>query len=174
MKTRKIITMALLLGSLLTLKAQKAEKPSMAECPMMNDHAAMNARGDNAMGFSQDKTTHHFRLTDDGGTIEVSANDPTDETSPSQIRGHLGHIAKMFEKGNFDVPMFVHGKNPAGVEIMKQQKTSITYSYEETKGGGLVRIRTHDAKALQAVHEFLRFQIREHQTGDPTVAKAGS
>jgi hypothetical protein len=140
----------------------------MAECPMMNNHAAMNARGDKAMGFSQEKTTHHFRLTEDGGTIEVSANDPADETSLGQIRSHLGHIAKMFENGNFDVPMFVHGKNPDGVEVMKQQKTNITYSYKETKDGGLVRIRTHNAKALQAVHEFLRFQAREHQTDDST------
>ena len=44
----------------------------------------------------------------------------------------------------------------------------ISYKYEETKSGGLVRIRTSNPKALKAVHDFLRFQIEENQTGDPT------
>jgi len=30
-----------------------------------------------------------------------------------------------------------------------------------------VRIKTRDSDALAAVHAFLRFQITEHQTGDP-------
>jgi hypothetical protein len=34
------------------------------------------------------------------------------------------------------------------------------------KGGGLVRLRTENAEALAAIHEFLRFQIKDHQTGD--------
>jgi hypothetical protein len=29
-------------------------------------------------------------------------------------------------------------------------------------------IETNNPKALKAVHDFLRFQIAEHQTGDPT------
>src|SRR5207244_11718982 len=33
---------------------------------------------------------------------------------------------------------------------------------------GQVCIRTKDKQALKAVHEFLRFQIAEHQTGDRT------
>jgi hypothetical protein len=38
----------------------------------------------------------------------------------------------------------------------------------ETENGGRVLIETKDAEALAAVHEFLRFQIEDHQTGDPT------
>ena len=64
--------------------------------------------------------------------------------------------------------MFVHGKMPNGTAVMQKQKASISYTFEETDGGGLVRIRTANPKALKAVHEFLRFQIQEHQTGDPT------
>jgi hypothetical protein len=30
-----------------------------------------------------------------------------------------------------------------------------------------VRITTGNRDALKAVHEFLRYQIREHKTGDP-------
>jgi enoyl-[acyl-carrier-protein] reductase (NADH) len=34
--------------------------------------------------------------------------------------------------------------------------------------GAKVMIETNNPKALKAVHDFLRFQIAEHQTGDPT------
>ena len=60
----------------------------------------VNERGDHAMGFSHEKTTHHFRLSADGGAIEVTANDPTDAVSQEQIKTHLSHIAKLFKEGD--------------------------------------------------------------------------
>ena len=139
----------------------------MADCPMMKDHATMNKRGDKAMGFSQQKTAHHFHLAKDGGVIEVSAMDPKDQISRTQIRGHLSHVAKMFEQGNFQIPMLVHGKMPDGVSTMQKLKASITYTYQDTKTGGVVRIQSSSPEALAAIHKFLRFQVAEHQTGDP-------
>ncbi|MGH7938759.1 MAG: hypothetical protein ACRD5Z_02655 [Bryobacteraceae bacterium] len=164
----KLLTaLALLFGVVAGLRGQDKEKNSpMGDCPMMGDHAAMNARGDKGMGFSQTKTTHHFRLAADGGTIEVSVNDAADTTSRDEIGQHLGHIAMMFQKGDFQIPMFVHDKMPDGAVVMKQEKGNISYRYEPTTSGGLVRIRTTNPEALKAVHDFLRFQIREHQTGD--------
>jgi hypothetical protein len=50
---------------------------------------------------------------------------------------------------------------------MEQLKGKISFAYEETERGGRVRISTADREALAAVHEFLRFQIKDHQTGDP-------
>jgi hypothetical protein len=44
-------------------------------------HAAVNERGAQAMGFSYLNTTHHFRLSADGGAIEMVANDAQDATS---------------------------------------------------------------------------------------------
>ncbi len=58
--------LALALAGIASVHAQKDESSSIADCPMMKDHAARNARSDKAMGFSQEKTTHHFRLADDG------------------------------------------------------------------------------------------------------------
>ncbi|MBI3649853.1 MAG: hypothetical protein HY231_02255 [Acidobacteria bacterium] len=132
-------------------------------------HAEMNQRGNHAMGFSQDKTTHHFRLFADGGAIEVVAKEANDSQSTAQIRSHLSHIAKMFTEGNFSIPMLVHEETPPGAEVMKQLKAVITYRYEELKQGGRVRITTGDAQALAAIQEFLRYQIKEHQTGDSLV-----
>jgi hypothetical protein len=40
----------------------------------------------------------------------------------------------------------------------------------ETPKGGRVNIVTTDAAALGAVHEFLKYQIVEHKTGDSTTA----
>jgi hypothetical protein len=127
------------------------------------DHQdCVNSRGDHAMGFSHEKTAHHFRLYPDGGAIEVEASDPKDTGSRDQIRSHLKHIAKMFSAANFEVPMFIHDQVPPGVPVMKQLATQIKYEFQTTPRGGLVRITTDTT----AVHDFLRFQIKDHQTGD--------
>ena len=127
----------------------------------------MDARGDEAMGFRHDVTTHHFRLRADGGAIEVSANDPTDTLSIAQIRGHLRQIAAMFAEGDFQIPARVHAQVPPGAARMKRFKDEIHYVYEPLEDGAQVRIAAHSSRATEAVHDFLRFQIREHTTGDP-------
>lgn len=139
---------------------------AQADHPHSQHHAEMNKRGDKAMGFSHEKTTHHFRLFKDGGAIEVNANQENDTESLKQIRMHLPHIAKMFSKGNFSTPMLIHGELPTGAKVMAEMKSKISYQYEETKNGGRVRILTDNPKALAAIYDFLRFQIKEHQTGD--------
>jgi hypothetical protein len=129
-------------------------------------HAGVTQRGDQAMGFSHETTTHHFRLLSDGGAIEVTANDPNDTANRDMIRQHLGHIARMFAAGNFKTPMFIHDTNPPGVPTMIELREQIQYRFEEIPSGGSVRITTVNGRALQAVHEFLRFQIKDHETGD--------
>jgi hypothetical protein len=124
-------------------------------------------RGDHAMGFSHEKTTHHFFLYADGGAIQVTANDPHDSESRDQIRMHMGHITRMFAAGDFQIPMLVHAEVPAGVVAMKKLKSEIKYTFEKLNQGGCVRIRTKSSEALAAIHEFLRYQISDHQTGDP-------
>jgi hypothetical protein len=171
-----LATLLVITGAAATihLRAQQqkseTEKP-VAACPTMKKHdhdmAEMNKRGDQGMGFSQDKTTHHFYLTKTGGVIQVEANDTKDAASRDQIRAHLGHIKMMFAEGNFDTPMFIHDQTPAGVTDMQRLKAAITYKYEETKQGGRIIISSADPQAVSAVQSFLRFQITEHKTGDP-------
>jgi hypothetical protein len=43
----------------------------------------------------------------------------------------------------------------------------MTFRYESLDKGGKVVAETADPAALAALHDFLRFQIREHKTGDP-------
>ena len=132
----------------------------------------MNKRGDKHMGFDHLKTTHHFLLAKDGGAIQVEANDAQDTGSRDQIRSHLRHITMMFSEGNFEVPMLIHEKNPPGSKVMTQLKTDISYEFKETERGALIQITTANEQALHAVHDFLRFQIKEHMTGDPLEVKA--
>jgi hypothetical protein len=121
-----------------------------------------------AMGFDQDKTVHHFVLRKDGGAVQVSVKDAKDTQNRDHIRMHLQMIAKQFGEGVFDSPLETHGEEPAGVATMRQMKSRIRYTFHETAGGGEVAIQTRDAAALAAVHDFLRYQIQEHKTGDPT------
>jgi hypothetical protein len=143
----------------------------MTSCPMHDKsqrQADVEKHGDMAMGFPHDKTTHHFRLLPDGGAIEVTVNDAKDVDDLQAIRMHLKHIAAMFSNGDFSVPMFVHSEVPPGATEMKDRRADITYTFEELGTGGRVRIATANHDALNAIHDFLNFQITDHQTGDPT------
>jgi hypothetical protein len=164
--------------------AQKSagQQDSMKDCPMHEQHQAAGAahdhsqqeldkRGDQGMGFSQQKTTHHFFLRKDGGAIQVTANSTGDTAGIEAVRMHLRHIAEAFQSGDFNIPMFVHDQTPPGVAAMTRLKGQIEYHYESMENGGRVAIRSASAEAIKAIHEFLKFQITEHQTGDALEAK---
>jgi hypothetical protein len=127
----------------------------------------LTRRGDAVMGFSDDTTTHHFRLRADGGEIEITATDPRDTDSAAAIRGHLRHVARMFSEGNFTAPMLIHAQNPPGTDVMAVRAAAITYVMDTIAAGARLRIATSDQQALDAIHAFLRFQITDHRTGDP-------
>jgi hypothetical protein len=145
----------------------------MKSCPMHQEtksehQAEVEKHGDEAMGFPHDKTTHHFRLLPDGGAIEVTVNDAKDADDLQAIRMHLKHITVMFSDGDFSIPMFVHSEVPPGATEMKDRRADITYTFEQLPTGGRVRIATANHDALNAVHDFLNFQIADHHTGDTT------
>ena len=132
-----------------------------------HQHAPSQDRANQGMGFDQDKTTHHFVLQKTGGTIEVTARDGADTASTDQIRMHLRHIASAFAAGDFALPMFIHDTVPPGVDVMKERRAQMTFRYEDMDKGGKVVIVTTDPAARDALYDFLKFQIREHKTGDP-------
>jgi hypothetical protein len=156
---------------------QAAQEPAMdpASCPMHAEHMAaaghatdVDRRGDATMGFSHERTTHHFLLTDQGGVIQVEANDAADTASRDMIRHHLADIAGKFAVGDFSDPQAIHDRVLPGVQEMIRLKGSIAYRYEETERGGKVVITTADSTARAAVQDFLRAQIGDHRTGDPS------
>jgi hypothetical protein len=128
----------------------------------------MTHPADAVMGFEQDKTTHHFHLYEDGGAIDVSVKDQGDAANLAGIRAHLSALPEQFKTGDFSQPAGVHpDKTVEGAADMARLAPAITYRYEQTDRGGRVLIETRDSAALAAVHAFLRFQITDHQTGDP-------
>lgn len=129
----------------------------------MAKDAQQAKRGADAMGFDQEATTHHFVLAADGGAIEVRVKDAADTANLTSIRAHLREIAGQFAAGDFQKPLMTHGETPDGVAEMTVHKTAIVYTFESLPAGGRVRIRTKNPVALEAVHRFLQYQIREHK-----------
>lgn len=127
---------------------------------------ALKQRGGKAMGFDQDTAEHHFILEAAGGSIRVTVKADADRKVLEEVRRHLRTIAGEFSQGDFGKPFQTHDQVPAGVAEMKSAARAITYRYEDVAGGGALRIRTMEAGAVRAIHEFLRYQIREHKTGD--------
>jgi len=161
------MNLILLIALATGISIQSNQKPeSQTECPRHAAHTPMNERGEKGMGFSQTATTHHFLLNSNGGVIQVDAKDSAGAANRNEIRMHLEHITKAFQSGDFDIPMFVHDAVPPGVPEMKRLRKNIQYSFEETRNGGRVIISSANKEALEAIHQFLRFQIEEHKTGD--------
>jgi hypothetical protein len=161
----RLITPLSLIGSLLFVPEALAAR--------QDHHASTDQRGAMVMGFDQTRTRHHFLLFSDGGAIDVTANDPADTKNRDAIRSHLPHIAVMFGEGNFDAPMLVHDSTDVpGTKVMAERKAAIRFQYVETAKGGRVNIITSDPAALAAVHQFLKFQIAEHKTGDTAIIRA--
>jgi hypothetical protein len=132
---------------------------------------AQQDHGDHVMGFSHDKTTHHFELNRDGGVIDVRSNDVKDTQSRDEIRGHFRHIAQMFAAGDFKAPMLVHSVNVPGTAAMTRLKDQLHWELQQTPRGARINITADNRPALDAVHEFLRFQIADHNTGDCTMVR---
>ena len=177
MRVRTTMLLALALSTAPALPA--AETPQ--DCPMGAAHSdcplasgpghshdrVAKGRAEAGMGFARAKTIHHFRLRADGGAIEVTVADPKDAESLAQVRAHLARLRSMFAAGDFSIPMFVHDGVPPGTRTMQRRAAAIRYRYEEISEGGRVSLSTGDPDALDAIHDFLRFQIAEHETGDP-------
>lgn len=154
--------------------AQEKKDMDPATCPMHAQHMkdakhseGVDKRGDKAMGFSHETNAHHFLLFKDGGAIQVVPKDTADASNLETVREHLKMIAGMFTDGNFKLPMFIHDTKVPGTDNMKRLRADITYKYEELPNGAQVRITTKNPKALQAIHNFMRFQVKDHRTGDP-------
>lgn len=131
-------------------------------------HADVDHRHDAVTGVGHEDTVHHFLLAPDGGTIRLEVTDPAQVEARGRVREHLKVVARSFGTGDFALPMLIHDRVPPGVRVMKNMKAAIHYDFAPTDKGGEVRISTNDPAALAAIHSFLRFQIRDHGTGDRT------
>lgn len=164
----------LLLGGAPIAAQHPAMPPGMSHeehLRQLQKDRALKQRGALAMGFDQDRAEHHFLLTPDGGEIVVTAKAAGDARTIGEIRSHFREIAESFAAGVFEKPLATHDEMPPGATTLAANKARVRYSYRERPAGASVVIETGDAGTVAAIHDFLRYQIVEHQTGDPLILK---
>ena len=119
------------------------------------------------MGVDQYSSTHHFDALPDGGRIELQ-RDVDDSAGVARIRAHMREIARAFKAGDFSTPAMVHLRDVPGAKVMAERRSRITYEPRDLPRGAELFIRTDDAGARRAIHEFMAFQRGEHHaTGMP-------
>jgi hypothetical protein len=154
--------------AIVVLATLAAATPALAQSPGASrpaprdtTFAAMQARGKIAMGVDQYTSTHRFDSLEDGGRIELQ-RDVDDSAGVAAIRAHLRDVAKAFAAGDFSTPAFVHLETVPGSQVMASLRSHITYEVRDLPRGAELRIRTADARAIAAIHEFMAFQRGEH------------
>ena len=85
----------------------------------------MMERGDIAMGFNQNKITHNFVPTPDGGKIIITALNGSDKQTIDEIKHHTLDTQKEFSEGNFTKPFFIHAQEVSGTKVMSEKKDLI-------------------------------------------------
>lgn len=117
------------------------------------------------MGVDQYTSAHVFEDLPDGGRIILERDDPSDTAAIATIRAHMRDIAAAFKQGDFQKPFDVHAGPVPGVPDMVRRKSAITYEVIDLPRGGEVRLKTGDAVAIRAIHDFLGFQRTAHRAG---------
>lgn len=129
-----------------------------------DDFAALQERGETAMGVDQYTSVHRFDALADGGRIELQAGGQ-DAGEIATIREHLRGIARAFQEGDYSTPAFVHMREMPGTREMAARRERIRFVYADLPRGGEVRITTGDPAALAAIHEFMAAQRHDHRAG---------
>jgi hypothetical protein len=124
--------------------------------------AALQARGQMAMGVDQYNSEHHFDVLPNGGRIALQMK-ADDSLSTAQIRAHLKLIQHAFEAGDFSTPQFVHMREMPGTAVMASRRAYIKYEYGDLPRGGEVRVITSDPEALTAIRQFMAAQSGDHR-----------
>ena len=139
-------------GEEATRRAAASEDPSFA---------AVQSRGEVAMGVNQFTSNHVFEPLADGGRIELQ-RDTDDSAGAARIRDHMRQIAAQFAAGDFRLPGFVHAQRVPGTDVMAAKRGTIAYTVESLPRGAAVKVFSNDQAAVQAIHEFLAFQRHDH------------
>jgi hypothetical protein len=153
----------LFFGAITALVACRPEPATLRRAAAARDttFAAVQARGQVAMGVDQYTSTHVFESLPDGGRI-VLQRDTADSAGTATIRTHLQHIARAFAAGDFRLPGMVHAQTVPGTAAMTARRQLIRYSMDTLPRGGMVRLQTTDSVAVRAIHAFLAFQRGDH------------
>jgi hypothetical protein len=129
---------------------------------------ALLSRATRVSGFESDRVNRHFYVLKNGGAVEITAKDANDESTIKAIQSYLKKESDMWTKGNFDTIAAVYGKAPEAIAQLKKLRDNVTYAAVPEENGAVVRMLTVNPMAKTAIHDYLRFQIDQLKTGDPT------
>jgi hypothetical protein len=130
----------------------------------------VDSRFTKVLGTDVAKIAQHYYLVKNGGVIELTAKDPNDAATVKAIQKYLDTQKELYEKGKNESEAEVHGKVPDGLPGLRKLRNEITFYSGKTDDGGVLRMFTTNEQARQAVYDFIKFQIGEHQTGDALAA----
>jgi hypothetical protein len=154
------LCMAFLFLSVIGAAAQEPPKPYV--------DPALLSRAAKVSGFDSDRVTRHFYVLKNGGAVEITAKDPNDEATTKAIQAHLKKESEQLAKGNFEIVSGIYGRTPESAPQLKKLRDEITYAMVPQENGGVLRMLTVNPTAKTAVHDYLRFQIDQWKSGDPT------
>jgi len=160
------IVAAGVLAATRTAAAQQAQSRDSARALRAPDSAfaALQRRGQLAMGVDQYTSVHRFDKRADGGRVELQrARD--DSAEIATIRIHLRAIQAAFERGDFSTPAFVHMRDVPGASVMAARRAWIRYEVRDLPRGAELFMTTTDSLARRAIHEFIDFQRGDHRAG---------
>lgn len=136
--------------------------------PAANPEQEVESRFSRAMGVPVEKVTVHFYLVKNGGVVELSAKNPTDTTTAAALQKYLQNQKDLWEKGKETAVTDVHLRAPEAASTMRRLRNDITFFMAKTDSGGVLRMFSINEQARAAIQDYLRFEITEHKTGDPT------
>lgn len=126
--------------------------------------AEVEARGASVMPFDQNRTTHIFRATPQGGVQIVVAKDGRDTKQIALVRTHLRDEAERFAHGDFSDPMAIHGMKMPGLEKLRRNNGRVRVAYSSVPHGAQISYTTADPKLLGALHDWFDAQLMDHGT----------
>lgn len=101
--------------------------------PSSSMSMSMLQRGNIAMDFDQNKITHNFIPTANGGNVVITSLNGNDTKTINQIREHIKNIQNDFSKGNFTKPFFIHAQEVPGMTDIVPTALSVLVSIISTK-----------------------------------------
>ena len=119
-------------------------------------------------GFDNERVNRHFYVLKNGGAVEITVKDPNDEATIKAIQAHLKKESDLWTKGNFETLTTVYGRPPEGAAQLKKLRDEVTYAVVAEENGAVIRMFTVNQSAKSAIHDYLKFQIDQLKTGDPT------
>jgi hypothetical protein len=125
--------------------------------------AEVAQRGAEVMPFSLKATTHIFTKSDDGGSQQVIAKNPSDSRQIGLIRKHLREIQTQFQRGDFSGPARTHGADMPGLAQLRAAKPGqISITYKDIRGGGELTYRSNDPNLVSSLHAWFDAQLSDH------------